>query len=214
MKLYTYFRSSAAWRVRIALALKGIRTDHEFVHLLKSGGQQRTAGFRAVNPMGLVPALALDDGTVLTQSLAIMEYLEETHPEPPLLPKDPVARARVRAFALGVACEIHPLNNLRILRYLKDPMGQSDAARDQWYQHWIAEGLTALETTVRDTGPGPFLFGGAPGMADVCLVPQLANARRLKCAVDLYPTLLRAEAAALAVPAFRQSAPDRQPDAE
>jgi maleylacetoacetate isomerase len=214
MKLYTYFRSSAAWRVRIALALKGIGTDAEFIHLLKGGGQQRTAGFRAINPMGVVPALALDDGTVLTQSIAIMEYLEETHPEPPLLPEDPQARARVRAFALGIACEIHPLNNLRVLRYLKNAMGQSDSARDMWYHHWIAEGLTALETIVRDTGPGPFLFGAAPSMADVCLVPQMANARRFKCPVDVYPTLLRAETAALAVPAFRDSAPDRQPDAE
>lgn len=214
MKLYTYFRSSAAWRVRIALALKGITADDEFIHLLKSGGQQKTAAFRAVNPMGLVPALVLDDGTVLTQSIAIMEYLEETHPEPPLLPEDPEARARVRAFALGIACEIHPLNNLRVLRYLKDAIGQSDASRDAWYRHWIAEGLTALETAVHDTSAGPFLFGAAPGMADVCLVPQMANARRLKCPVDAYPTLLRAEAAALAVPAFRASAPDRQPDAE
>lgn len=214
MKLYTYFRSSAAWRVRIALALKGIRTDDEFIHLLKSGGQQRTAAFRAVNPMGLVPALVLDDGTVLTQSIAIMEYLEETHPEPPLLPDDPEARARVRAIALGIACEIHPLNNLRVLRYLKHAMAQSDASRDAWYRHWIAEGLTALETAVHDTGSGPFLFGAAPGMADVCLVPQIANARRLKCPMDAYPTLLRAEAAALSVPAFRDSAPDRQPDAE
>jgi len=214
MKLYTYFRSSAAWRVRIALALKGVSSDEEFIHLLKSGGQQRTAAFRAVNPMGLVPALVLDDGTVLTQSIAIMEYLEEVHPEPPLLPDDPAARARVRAFALGVACEIHPLNNLRTLRYLKAAMGQSDTARDAWYHHWIAEGLTALETTVRDGGSGPFLFGAAPGMADVCLVPQIANARRLKCPLDAYPTLLRAEAAALAVPAFRRTAPDRQPDAE
>jgi maleylacetoacetate isomerase len=214
MRLYTYFRSSAAWRVRIALALKGLTADQEFIHLLKGGGEQRTAGFRAVNPMGVVPALALDDGTVLTQSIAIMEYLEETHPKPPLLPDDLEARARVRAFALGVACEIHPLNNLRVLRYLKDAMGLSDTVRDVWYHHWITEGLTALEAIVRDTGPGPFLFGAAPSMADVCLVPQLANARRFKCPVDAYPTLLRSEAAALAVPAFRDSAPDRQPDAE
>jgi maleylacetoacetate isomerase len=214
MRLYTYFRSSAAWRVRIALALKGIRTNDEFIHLLKGGGQQRTAGFRAINPMGVVPALVLDDGTVLTQSIAIMEYLEETHPKPALLPEDREARARVRAFALGVACEIHPLNNLRVLRYLKSAMGQSDAARDVWYHHWIAEGLTSLETIVRDNGPGPFLFGAAPSMADVCLVPQMANARRFKCPVDAYPTLLRAEAAALALPAFRDSAPERQPDAE
>jgi maleylacetoacetate isomerase len=214
MKLYTYFRSSAAWRVRIALALKGITIEPAFVHLLKDGGQQNTAAYRAVNPLQVVPALRLDDGAVLTQSIAIMEYLEETHPEPPLLPDDPVERAWVRAFALAVACEIHPLNNLRVLRYLKNAMGQSDAARDTWYRHWIAEGLTALEALVKDAGPGPFCFGATPGMADVCLVPQMANARRLKCPIDDYPTLLRAEAAALALPAFRDSAPDRQPDAE
>lgn len=214
MKLYSYFRSSAAWRVRIALAFKGIKAEYQFVHLLKEGGQQRSPAFRAVNPMGVVPALVLDDGAVLTQSIAIIEYLEEMHPEPPLLPDDPQARARVRAFALGVACEIHPLNNLRVLRYLKDAMGQPDTARDAWYHHWIAEGLTALEAIVSDTGPGPFLFGATPSMADVCLVPQMANARRFKCPVESYPTLLRAEAAALALPAFRDSAPDRQPDAE
>lgn len=214
MKLYTYFRSSAAWRVRIALALKGIAAENAFVHLLKDGGQQNAAAYRAVNPMGVVPALMLDDGAVLTQSIAIIEYLEETHPEPPLLPDDPEARARVRAFALGVACDIHPLNNLRVLRYLKHELGQSDAARDSWYRHWIAEGLTALERTVMDTGPGPFLFGAAPTMADVCLVPQMANARRFNCPVDACPTLLRAEEAALALPAFRDAAPDRQPDAE
>lgn len=214
MKLYTYFRSSAAWRVRIALALKGITTETEFVHLQKEGGQQHKAAYRAVNPLGVLPALRLDDGAVLTQSIAIMEYLEETHPEPPLLPDDPVERAWVRAFAQAVACEIHPVNNLRVLRYLQNIMNQSDAARDAWYRHWIAEGLQALETMVRDAGPGPFCFGASPSMADICLVPQMANARRFKCPIDTYPTLLRAEAAALALPAFRDSAPDRQPDAE
>lgn len=142
-----------------------------------------------------------------------MEYVEETHPERPLRPEDPEARARVRALAPGVACEIHPLDNLRILPCLKDAMGQSDAARDAWYHHWIAAALTAPETTVRDNGPGPFLFGPAPSMADACLVPQMANARRFTCPVDACPTSLRAEAAALAVPAFNHSAPDRQRDA-
>ena len=213
MLLYTYFRSSAAWRVRIALALKGLSPAHEFVHLLKDGGQQNTTAFRAKNPLGVVPVLDTDDGSGLTQSLAIIEWLEETHPTPRLLPTDPLARARVRAFALAIACDIHPLNNLRVLRYLKQAMDQTDEARDAWYHHWIAEGLTALEAMLRDAGPGPFCFGDAPSVADVCLVPQVANARRYKCPLDAYPTLQRAEAAALALPAFRDTAPERQPDA-
>jgi maleylacetoacetate isomerase len=213
MQLYTYFRSSAAWRVRIALALKGIATTPEFIHLLKDGGQQKTAAFRRKNPMGVVPVLERDDGTLLTQSLAIIEYLEETNPNPALLPADPVARAKVRAFALAIACDIHPLNNLRVLQYLELDMGQDRDARNAWYHHWIAEGLAALEALLKDAGPGPFCFGATPGMADVCLVPQMANARRYKCPLDAYPILQRAEAAALALPAFRDTAPDRQPDA-
>jgi maleylacetoacetate isomerase len=213
MKLSTYFRSSAAWRVRIALSLKGIAATPDFVHLLKDGGQQKGAAFRRKNPMGVVPVLELDDGTLLTQSLAIIEYLEESHPTPALLPSDPVARAMVRAFALAIACDIHPLNNLRVLQYLENVLGQDQTARNAWYHHWIAEGLTALETLLRDAGAGPFCFGAAPGLADVCLVPQMANARRYKCPLDAYPTLLRAEAAALALPAFRDTAPERQPDA-
>jgi maleylacetoacetate isomerase len=218
MRLYTYFRSSAAWRVRIALALKGLAPEQAFVHLLRDGGEQHAAAFRSKNPLGAVPVLELDDtpehdGAVLTQSLAIIEWLEETQPTPRLLPANPLARARVRAFALAIACDIHPLNNLRVLRYLKQAMGQSDEARDTWYRHWIAEGLIALEALLRDAGPGPFCFGDTPGMADICLVPQMANARRYQCPLDAYPTLRRAEAAALALPAFRDSAPDRQPDA-
>ena len=213
MKLYTYFRSSAAWRVRIALALKGIAASSEFVHLLKDGGQQKTPTFLRTNPLGVVPVLETGDGAVLTQSLAIIEYLEETHPLPPLLPRDPVARAKVRAFALAIACEIHPLNNLRVLQYLQHEMGQSEATRTAWYRHWIAEGLTALETLLQDAGPGPFCFGASPSLGDVCLVPQVANARRFECPLDAHPALLRAEAAALALPAFRDTAPDRQPDA-
>ncbi len=213
MRLYTYFRSSAAWRVRIALALKGLSPAQEFIHLLQGGGQQHTAAFRGKSPLGLVPVLETDDGAVLTQSLAIIEWLEETHPTPLLLPAEPLARARVRAFALAIACDIHPLNNLRVLRYLEQAMDQSGAARDAWYHHWIAEGLTALEALLRDAGPGPFCFGDVPSIADVCLVPQMANARRFKCPLDAYPMLQRAEAAALALPAFRDTAPERQPDA-
>ena len=212
MKLSTYFRSSAAWRVRIALGLKGLEWTPDFVHLLRDGGEQLRPAYRAKNPTGLVPTLETDAGETIAQSLAIIEWLEETHPTPPLLPADPLARARVRAVALTIACDIHPLNNLRVLRYLAHTMGQDQAARDAWYAHWIAEGLGALEAMLAGQ-PGPFCFGAAPGLADVCLVPQLGNARRMRCPVDLYPTLLRAEAAALALPAFRDAAPDRQPDA-
>ncbi len=213
MQIYTYFRSSAAWRVRIALALKDVSATPEFVHLLKDGGQQRTTAFRRKNPMGVVPVLELDDGTLLTQSLAIIEYLEETYPTPPLLPADSIARAKVRAFALAIACDIHPLNNLRALQYLEHTSGQNIEARNAWYHHWIAEGLTALEALLAGTGDGPFCFGAAPSLADLCLVPQMANARRYKCPLDAYPTLRRAETAALALPAFRDTAPDKQLDA-
>ena len=148
MRVSTYFRSSAAWRVRIALALKGVAAEHDAVHLLKDGGQQKTTAFRRKNPMAVVPVLELDDGTLLTQSLAIIEYLEELHPTPALLPKDPVGRAKIRAFALAIACDIHPLNNLRVLQYLEHALAQTREARDAWYHHWIAEGLTALEAPV------------------------------------------------------------------
>ncbi len=212
MRLSTYFRSSAAWRVRIALALKRIDFSPDYVHLLKDGGEQNLPAYRARNPTGLVPTLETDDRVPLGQSLAIMEWLEETHPRPALLPSDPIGRARVRAFALTIACDIHPLNNLRVLRYLKSPLGHDQAARDAWYAHWIAEGLTALEAMLRGQA-GPFCFGVEPGLADICLVPQMANARRLQCPLDAYPALLRAEAAALALPAFRDTAPENQPDA-
>ncbi|MEO9190368.1 MAG: maleylacetoacetate isomerase, partial [Acetobacteraceae bacterium] len=210
MKLYTYFRSSAAWRVRIALALKGIAWTPEYVHLLKDGGQQNAPAYRAKNPTGLVPTLETDDGGLILQSLAIIEWLEETHPTPPLLPRDPVACAHVRAIALTIACDIHPLNNLRVLRYLKDGMGLDQPARDGWYAHWIAEGLGGVEAMLR--GAGPFCHGDMPTLADACLVPQMANARRLNCPLDAYPRLRRAEAAALALAEFRDTAPDRQPD--
>ncbi|MBV9116872.1 MAG: maleylacetoacetate isomerase [Acetobacteraceae bacterium] len=212
MRLYTYFRSSAAWRVRIALALKGVAWTPAYVHLLKDGGQQNTQAYREKNPAGLVPTLETDNGVLLGQSLAIIEWLEETHPAPALLPSEGLARARVRSIALAIACDIHPLNNLRVLRYLKSALEQAQAARDAWYAHWIAEGLGAVEIMVRND-TGPFCHGAAPTLADVCLVPQLANARRLRCDLDNYPALLRAEAAALALPAFRDTAPERQPDA-
>jgi maleylpyruvate isomerase len=212
MRLYTYFRSSAAWRVRIALALKGLAWTPEFVHLLRHGGEQLRPEYRAKNPMALVPMLETDDGTLLIQSLAIIEWLEESYPKPPLLPTEPTARARVRGVALTIACEIHPLNNLRVLRYLKQQMDQPDAAREGWYAHWIGEGLSALEAMLSGQR-GPFCFGETPGLADICLIPQLANARRMKCPLDAYPTLLRVESSALARAEFSGTAPERQPDA-
>ena len=214
MKLHGYFRSSASYRVRIALNLKGLSYEQASVHLMRGGGEQYTAAFRQLNAQALVPVLQ-DGERVLTQSLAIMEYLEEVHPQPPLLPKNPAARARVRSLALAVACEIHPLNNTRVLAYLTGPLGLSSEIRDKWYHHWIALGLQALEARLageRETGK--FCHGDAPGLADCCLVPQLANARRFKCDVAPYPTLLRIEANCQALEAFRRAAPDQQPDAE
>ncbi|HET8877030.1 MAG TPA: maleylacetoacetate isomerase [Casimicrobiaceae bacterium] len=214
MRLYDYFRSSAAYRVRIALNVKGIVPDERtYVHLRM--GSQRAQDYLALNPQGLVPALELDDGSVLAQSLAIIEYLDETHPEPPLLPADPVARARVRAIALSIACEIHPLNNLRVLNYLIGTMGVSREQKDGWYRYWIDVGFEALEKTLaRDAATGRFCHGDAPTLADVCLVPQMANARRFEIDLSPYPTLIRIESACNALPAFAQAAPARQPDAE
>ena len=211
MQLYTYFRSSAAWRVRIALALKGLPWEAAYIHLLKDGGEQNAPAYRAKNPAGLVPMLEMEEGRRITQSLAIIEWLEETHPLPALLPREPLARAHVRAIAFAIACDIHPLNNLRVLRYLAHTLHQEQAARDTWYRHWVAEGLRGVEAML--DAKGPFCQGSAPTLADTCLVPQIANARRLRCRLDAYPRIVRAEAAALALPAFRDTAPDRQPDA-
>ena len=214
MKLYSYFRSSAAYRVRIALNLKGLTYETVPVHLTRGGGEQRAPGYRKLNPQALVPVLE-DGGRVLTQSLAIIEYLDEVHPKAPLLPKDPVARARVRALALAVACDLHPLNNTRVLNYLTGPMGLGDDAKRTWYHHWIAEGLGALEASLAgDRETGRFCHGDAPGLADCCLIPQLANAHRFKCDVSPYPTLLKIEKNCQALEAFRRAAPDQQPDAE
>ena len=214
MKLYDYFRSSAAYRVRIALNMKGIVPDERtFVHLRI--GNQRAQDYLALNPQGLVPALALDGGAVLTQSLAIVEFLEELHPSPALLPRDPVARARVRAIALAIACEIHPLNNLRVLHYLTGTLGLSDEQKNGWYRYWVDVGLEALETQLgREAATGEFCHGDGPTLADVCLVPQLANARRFKIDLSPYPTLTRIDATCRALPAFADAAPERQPDAE
>ena len=214
MRLYDYFRSSAAYRVRIALNVKGVTPDERtYVHLRM--GNQRAQDYLALNPQGLVPALALDDGTVLTQSLAIVEYLEETHPEPPLLPRDAVGRARVRSIALAIACEIHPLNNLRVLNYLIGTLGATREQKDGWYRYWIDVGFEALEKRLaRDAATGTFCHGERPTLADVCLVPQIANARRFDIDMSPYPTLTRIEGACLALPAFADAAPARQPDAE
>jgi maleylacetoacetate isomerase len=213
MKLYGYFRSSAAYRVRIALNLKGIAVEHAFVHLRR--GEQHDAAYRACNPHGLVPALELDGGRLLTQSMAIIEYLDETHPRPPLLPAAAEDRARVRAIALAIVADIHPIDNLRVLQYLKSTFGADDAARDAWYAHWIDVGLSALEHELaQDARTGRFCHGDAPGLADCCLVPQLANARRVTLDLARYPTLLRIEAACEALPAFAAAAPARQADAE
>jgi len=213
MKLYDYFRSSAAYRVRIALNLKGLAPERAFVHLRR--GAQRDAGYLDLNPEGLVPLLVTDDGAALTQSLAIIEWLEETHPSPPLLPAVPLERARVRALALAVACDIHPLNNLRVLKYLTGTLGADDAARDAWYTHWCAVGLQALEARLaREPATGRCCHGDTPTLADVCLVPQLTNARRVDLDLSPFPTLLRIEAACLELPAFAAAAPSQQPDAE
>ena len=211
MKLFNYFRSSAAYRVRIALNLKGLAADNVFVHLVKN--EQRAPEYLKINPLGLVPTL-IDGDEVISQSLAIVEYLDETHPSPPLLPATPGARARVRSIALLIACDIHPIDNLRVLRYLTGVLEVSDEKKNQWYAHWVDEGLAALETKLAgDPQTGRFCHGDAPTLADVCLVPQLANARRANMDLAPYPTLVRIDAACSALEAFAAAAPARQPDA-
>jgi maleylpyruvate isomerase len=211
VKLYTYFRSSAAYRVRIALNLKGLAYEAIPIHLIKDGGRQKTPEYRAINPLMRVPALALDNGEILTQSLAIIEYLDEVQARPPLLPSNPVARAKVRALAQLIACDIHPLNNTSPLQYLKREMKHEQAEIDAWYHHWILQGFEALETMLQ---PGPYAVGGAVTLADVCLVPQVANARRLKVPLDKFPKIVAVDAACLKLPAFEQARPENQPDAE
>ena len=211
MKLYSYFRSSAAYRVRIALNLKGIAYDTIPIHLIKDGGHNKRPEFRAVNPQMRVPVLVTPHGDILTQSLAIIEYLDETHPEPPLLPKEPIARAKVRALAELIACDIHPLNNTSPLRYLKRDMGQEQSTIDTWYHHWVITGFEALEAMI---GEGPYLCGKEVTLADTCLVPQVANARRLKVPLDKFPKIVAADTACLELAAFDKARPENQPDAE
>ncbi|MGY4366231.1 maleylpyruvate isomerase [Bradyrhizobium sp. LB1.3] len=210
MKLHGYFRSSAAYRVRIALNLKGLGAEHLPHHLRK--GEQCAPAYLAINPQGLVPALENDAGAVLTQSVAIIEWLDETHPHPPLLPKDILQRAKVRAFALAIACDTHPVQNLKVLARLRE-LGLPEEKVQDWAAWVNREGLSACETLIR-AEPGPFCFGDVPTLADLCLVPQLANARRFGVDVSAYPRLLEAEAAAKALPAFVNAAPEKQPDAE
>jgi maleylpyruvate isomerase len=216
MKLWGYFRSSAAFRVRIALALKGLPVEHAFVHLRRN--EQRAPDYLAKNPLGLVPTLE-DGPVVLTQSLAICEYLDETHPTPPFLPADPAGRARVRSLAYTIACDIHPVNNLRVLRYLLGPLGLDKEAHNAWYRHWIAVGFDGLEKLLADRHAepdcnGPYCHGSMPGLADICLVPQVFNAKRLASDAELeaYPTIMAVFAACMAHPAFQAAAPENQPD--
>jgi len=208
MKLYTYFRSSAAFRVRIALNLKGLKPEQVFVHLRKK--EQSADEYRALNPQALIPTL-VHDGHAIGQSLAIIEYLDEIAPQPPLLPPDPIGRAQVRQMAYAVACEIHPLCNMRVQTYLREAFGRGDAEVLTWQHHWIALGLAAIEAMA---GPGRFCHGDAPTLADICLIPQLANARRSKLDLAPYQKLLRVEAAAFELPAFIEALPKNQSDAE
>jgi len=213
MKVYDFFRSSAAYRLRIALNLKGLRPEREFVHLRKN--EQRSSGYLALNAQGFVPVLVTDGGDVLTQSLSIIEYLDETHAQPPLLPSDPAARARVRSLALQVACDIHPLNNLRVLNYLTGTLGMSEEQKNAWYKYWVDIGLEGLEIRLaRDPATGSFCHGESPTLADICLIPQMANARRFAIDIEAYPTLKRIEAACNAIKAFADATPAQQPDAE
>jgi maleylacetoacetate isomerase len=204
--LYDYYRSSAAYRVRIALNLKGVDYEQRSVNLLDSS--QRSDDYRAVNPQGLVPTLEID-GHRLTQSLAIMVYLDQRYPDPPTMPSDPADGAHVRAMGLAIACDIHPLNNLRVLKYLAGPLRLGEDERQDWYAHWITEGFTALETMAAPRA-GAFMFGDSPTIADICLVPQMFNARRFNVPVEQFPTLLRADESANRLDAFIAAHPDRQ----
>jgi maleylacetoacetate isomerase len=212
MILYDYFRSSAAYRVRIALDLKGLEAERRFVHLRR--GEQRAAPYLEMNPQGLVPMLVVGHRR-LTQSLAIIEYLDEKHPQPPLLPEGAEDRAFVRSIALAIACDIHPIDNLRVLQYLEKPLGIDTPARDEWYRHWIREGFRAIEALLAgQERQGTFCFGDTPTIADICLVPQVANANRLKVDLAPYPRIRAIDSACQELAAFARARPDRQPDAE
>ena len=214
MRLHTYWRSSTAYRVRIALNLKGLSYESVPVHLVKDGGEHLKPEYRRLNPQAILPTLETDDGQTLTQSLAICEWLDETHPEPPLLPTDAEGRARVRAFAQAIACEIHPVTNLRILKHLTGSLGLSEADKVAWYRHWVQEGLAPLETMVAGhSATGTFVHGETPSLADICLVPQIYNARRFDVDLTPYPTLVRIDETARALTPFAEAAPEAQPDA-
>lgn len=213
MKLYNYFRSSAAYRTRIAFNLKGIQPDTVEVDLRAPVNDQQKPGYRSINPQALVPALTVED-TTIAQSLAIIEYLDETYPDPPLMPRSPVNRARVRAMALAIACDMHPLNNLRVLNYLRSPLGQDEETVNAWYRHWIAVGFSGLEQEARRaTGDGRHMFGQSVTVADIYLVPQMFNARRFKCDLEPYPTLRAISAHLESLAAFAKAAPEAQPKA-
>lgn len=212
MKLYTYFQSSASYRVRIALNLKEIQAEMAFVDLTK--GEQKQAAYAALNPQMAVPSL-VEGGHTLTQSLAIMEYLDELYPQHPLLPRAPLERARVRALALAIACEISPLNNLKVRKYLSDSLAISEEARTDWIRHWIADGFASLEKMLAESpATGHYCHGDLPGMADCCLVPQVFNARRFECDLSPYPTIARIDEACNRLPAFIAALPKNQPDAK
>lgn len=211
--LYTYWRSSAAYRVRIALNLKGLEWRAVAVNLARDGGEHRLPGYREVNPQALVPALK-HGNYAISQSIAIIEFLNERYPQPELLPGDALMRSRNRALSLAIACDIHPLNNLRVLRYLKSELGQNDEAVSRWYGHWVAEGFAAIERELADSGTsGRFSFGDEPSMLDCCLVPQVYNAMRFNCELEPYPTILSINAACLELDAFQRAQPSAQPDA-
>ncbi|MGE5537226.1 MAG: maleylacetoacetate isomerase [Gemmatimonas sp.] len=213
MRHYGFFRSSASYRLRIGLNLKGIDVEYIPVHLSKGGGEQHLPGFTKLNPQHLVPVLE-DDGHVLIQSMAILEYLDETRPNPPIMPKDAAGRARVRALAQVVACDIHPINNLRILNYLKGPLKVSEEATNEWYRHWVRLGLEAFEALVAgNPDTGVYCHGDSPTLADICLMPQIFNAQRFNCPLDAYPTVMRIHAACQKLDAFDRARPERQPDA-
>lgn len=211
LTLYASARSSASWRVRIALACKGLHAELRPLNLRRDGGQQHQPAFLALNPQGMVPCL-VDGDRILTQSIAICEYLEERHPQPALLPSDPVQRAQVRAFVQAIACDIHPLDNLRVLQYLKDPLGLAQEQIDTWYRHWIDTGFSALESGLAQRSARDRCFGAELTLADVFLVPQVGNARRLNMDLGPYPHIVAIDAALACLPAFAQSVPARQPD--